>query len=398
MLAGIPIEAVLFALTLLAVAIFHHRTLEVALIGLAAITGWKLAVTGFKGGAGFTGLSHHMAHEWVILANLFLLLISFALLARHFEQSGIPDAIPAILPNGWTGGVALLVLIFLASGVLDNIAAALIGGTIARRVFRDKVHLGYIAAIVAAANGGGAGSVLGDTTTTMMWIAGVSPLVVLEAYLAAAVALLVVAVPAARAQHQFQPISAEPAPGVVIDWARLGVVGLILSTAIATNIASTLYAPQLLEKLPVLGLAVFGAVCVCGVLRRPDWGVLPEAAKGATFLLALVGAASLMPVEQLPKATWVTTLGLGFLSAVFDNIPLTALALKQGGYDWGFLAYAVGFGGSMMWFGSSAGVAIAGLFPQARSVSGWLRAGWFVPIGYVAGFAALLAVLGWHPN
>ena len=30
-----------------------------------------------------------------------------------------------------------------------------------------------------------------------------------------------------------------------------------------------------------------------------------------------------------------------------------ALALKQGGYDWGVLAYAVGFGGSMIWFGSS---------------------------------------------
>ena len=43
---------------------------------------------------------------------------------------------------------------------------------------------------------------------------------------------------------------------------------------------------------------------------------------------------------------------------MFDNIPLTALALKQGGYDWGFLAYAVGFGGSMIWFGSSAGVAL----------------------------------------
>jgi len=58
-----------------------------------------------------------------------------------------------------------------------------------------------------------------------------------------------------------------------------------------------------------------------------------------------------MPVEALPAAsTWVA-LGLGFVSAVFDNIPLTALALQQGGYDWGFLAYAVGFGGSMIWFG-----------------------------------------------
>ena len=40
----------------------------------------------------------------------------------------------------------------------------------------------------------------------------------------------------------------------------------------------------------------------------------------------------------------------------------------QGGYDWGVLAYAVGFGGSMIWFGSSAGVAITNLFPEGRSV------------------------------
>ena len=75
-----------------------------------------------------------------------------------------------------------------------------------------------------------------------------------------------------------------------------------------------------------------------------------------------------MPVEKLPAASWQTALGLGFVSAVFDNIPLTALALKQGGYDWGFLAYAVGFGGSMIWFGSSAGVALANMYPEAKSV------------------------------
>ena len=71
----------------------------------------------------------------------------------------------------------------------------------------------------------------------------------------------------------------------------------------------------------------------------------------------------MMPVEKLPLASWQTALGLGFVSAVFDNIPLTALALRQGGYDWGFLAYAVGFGGSMIWFGSSAGVALANMYP-----------------------------------
>ena len=102
--------------------------------------------------------------------------------------------------------------------------------------------------------------------------------------------------------------------------------------------------------------------------KRPDWEVMPETFKGTIFLLALVTCASLMPVEKLPAASWQTALGLGFVSAVFDNIPLTALALKQGGYDWGFLAYAVGFGGSMIWFGSSAGVALANMYPEAKSV------------------------------
>ena len=101
-------------------------------------------------------------------------------------------------------------------------------------------------------------------------------------------------------------------------------------------------------------------------MRRPDWGLLPEAFKGSIFLLALVTCASLMPVEKLPPASWQTTFGLGFISAVFDNIPLTALALKQGGYDWGMLAYAVGFGGSMIWFGSSAGVAISNMYPRGE--------------------------------
>ena len=58
---------------------------------------------------------------------------------------------------------------------------------------------------------------------------------------------------------------------------------------------------------------------------------------------------------------------------------------------------STGFGGSMIWFGSSAGVAISNRFPQARSVGAWLRHGWFVALAYVVGYSALLGVLGWRP-
>jgi hypothetical protein len=140
------------------------------------------------------------------------------------------------------------------------------------------------------------------------------------------------------------------------------------------------------------------AVLLSAPLRRPDWEVLPESFKGSIFLLSLVLSATMMPVEKLPAASWQTALGLGFVSSVFDNIPLTALAINQGGYDWALLAYAVGFGGSMIWFGSSAGVALSNMYPEARSVGRWLVHGWHVTIAYVLGFFALLFVLGWHPN
>src|SRR4051794_2772896 len=203
---GVPIDFVLFALTLAGVALFHHHTLQVALVGLAAILIYKLGFVGFKTGPGFRGLALHMAHEWVILTNLFGLLLGFALLSNHFERSKVPDVLPHFLPDDWKGGFLLLVMVFVLSSFLDNIAAALIGGTMARVVFRHKVHIGYLAAVVAASNAGGSGSVVGDTTTTMMWIDGVSPLAVLDAYVAAGVALVVCGIPAAIQQQRYSPI------------------------------------------------------------------------------------------------------------------------------------------------------------------------------------------------
>ena len=370
----------LFALTLVGIARFHKQALQIAIGGLTAVLVCRLLLTDFA-------LGSHLAHEWRILANLAGLLLGFAVLANHFERSNLPETIAQVLPPGRKGAFLLLVMVACLSAVLDNIAAALIGGSTAITLFRRKVHIGYLAAIVAASNAGGAGSVIGDTTTTMMWIEGASPLWVVEAGIGAAVAILFFGFFASKQQHALQPlVRSEHAPPPV-DLGQLTIVGLIIAGAILTNV---------FLDFPAAG--VWGAILVGAFLRRPDWRVLPPASTGTLFLLCLVLTASMMPVESLPEPTAWTTLGLGFVSAFFDNIPLTKLAIDQDGYDWGMLAYAVGYGGSMLWFGSSAGVAISGLFTEAKSTKNWLLNGWHVAVGYVLGFLTMLVVLGWHAH
>jgi Na+/H+ antiporter NhaD/arsenite permease-like protein len=398
MIGPVPVDFILFASVLAGVALLHNHSLKVAVGGAVVIALYKIFFAGFKTGDGVPGFIGHMGHEWVLLANLLCLLVGFALLSNHFERSSVPKVLPHFLPDDWKGGFVLLILVFVLSSFLDNIAAALIGGTVASAVFRKKVHIGYLAGIVAASNAGGSGSVVGDTTTTMLWLAGVSPLAVLDAYVAAGVAVVIVGVVAAKQQQAYSPIIKDAKIAHRIDWARVGIVFWILVVAIVTNVLVNTRFGDLGERFPVLGVAVFAAILIAVPIRKPDWSLVPDAARGAFFLLSLVLCASMMPVDHLPAASWQTALGLGFVSAAFDNIPLTALAIKQGGYDWGMLAYCVGFGGSMIWFGSSAGVALSSQFPEARNAVLWVKQGWHVAVAYVAGFFVMLAITGWAPT
>lgn len=401
-IAGVPLEFVLFALILVGVAVFHKQTFWVAVIGLTVIMSFKLIFDNgfhiFEHFFGFNSFSDQLFNkdisgewmrqgEWGTLLNLLGLLLGFAVLAKVFEESGIPDIVPRYLPKGWMGPFVLLIFICVISSFLDNIAAALIGGTISLVVFKNKVHIGYIAAIVAASNAGGSGSVVGDTTTTMMWIDGVSPVNVLSAFISAIVAVLVVGWVAAHQQNKYQQINKSSEIIVKIKWRKLLVVLLILFGAIISNF---------LYDMPALGVWI--ALTSGMFFTKLPWKEVPGAIKGTVFLLCLVTCASLMPVEKLPDASWITAFILGFVSAVFDNIPLTKICLEQGHYDWGILAYSVGFGGSMIWFGSSAGVAITNKFPEARNVVLWLRKGWHVTLAYIIGFFVLLLVFWNNPG
>jgi Na+/H+ antiporter NhaD/arsenite permease-like protein len=327
-LGHIRVEFILFGITLLGVALFHKHTMYVALTGLTVIMAFKLIFD-----PGFNIFEHFFngaqdEGEWRILLNLLGLLLGFAILAKHFEESKVPDILPEFLPNDWKGGLVLLFLIMVLSSFLDNIAAAMIGGTIALVVYKGKVHPGFLAAIVAASNAGGAGSVIGDTTTTLMWIDGVDPIWIFPAFIASLASFIIFGIVGSIQQDRFQRILKDPETKVTIDKGKLFIVGLILVGAISTNY---------LLDFPAAGVWI--AIFIGTLFRKTPWLELKNSWKGTVFLMSLIICASMMPVEELPPASWQSAFTLGFVSAVFDNIPLTKLCLDQGGYDWGILAY-----------------------------------------------------------
>lgn len=220
-----------------------------------------------------------------------------------------------------------------------------------------------------------------------MWIDGVNPLDVTHAFIASIAAFLIFGFVGAIQQDRYHKIQKNESKHIKIDFGKLLIVLMILVGAILTNFYF---------DLPALGVWI--AILIGNFIRKAPWKEIPNSVQGTIFLMALVTCASMMPVDDLPAASWQTAFSLGFVSAVFDNIPLTKLCLVQGGYDWGVLAYAVGFGGSMIWFGSSAGVALSNMYPEAKSVVKYVKAGWHVTVAYIVGFFVMLGVVGWHPH
>jgi hypothetical protein len=43
-------------------------------------------------------------------------------------------------------------------------------------------------------------------------------------------------------------------------------------------------------------------------------------------------------------------------------------------------------------------VALSNMYPEARSVFAWIRAGWHVALAYVVSYLFMLLVIGWHPH
>jgi len=131
----------------------------------------------------------------------------------------------------------MLVMVFRASSFLDNIAAALIGARWRTPCSGGRCTLAIWRRSSPRQTRAARAAWSATTTTTMMWIDGVDPLDVFEAYVGASVALLICGIPAAMQQQRHSPILSTSPRISTSTGSASGSLFFVLVAAIVTNVS-----------------------------------------------------------------------------------------------------------------------------------------------------------------
>lgn len=329
----------------------------------------------------------------------------------------------------------LALLAFILSPLIDSLTAAIVVVTINQKIVSEEaireepnLHLLYAGVIIIAANAGGAWSPIGAVTTTMLWIANkvsavkVAVALVIPSVLCAAVPVYILS---KRKEMAGSLELMEPSAGdfmaqkelrsklmlVVAGIAFLSVpvlktilhlppyIGMMLALAAVWLVSERVHPSETFEdgqegkKGMMTGKKALSRVEMSSVLFFA----------GVLFAVAALEFTGVLTSMAGFFNTWIgdfsaTAFLMGLISAVMDNVPLTAamIGMYQEPYDaylWHVLAYCVATGGSILVIGSAAGVAVM----EMEEISfGWYfkNITFLAAIGYIAGFAAVCAI-GW---
>lgn len=300
----------------------------------------------------------------------------------------------------WLTGI----LAFFISPVADNLTTALILSTVLFTIDKHKIAFLVPGAIniVVAANAGGAWSPFGDITTLMAWTAGKGEFIDFLYLFPASVLgwlvtafLLSLSVP--TGQPDFDPHT-ETQPmlrkgGMTIVY--LGVLTIVISV-LGHNFFHFPAMWGMMFGLAILKLYSFN------LNRKSTEGfdifVNMKKVENDTLLfffgiLSAVGALHFLGflhyVHTLYGAIGSTAsnIGVGFLSAIVDNVPVMSAILKSSpemGVDqWMLVTMTAGIGGSLISFGSAAGVGVMGRMHGIYTFSSHMRHAWTILVGYV---------------
>jgi len=302
----------------------------------------------------------------------------------------------------WVTGI----LAFFISPIADNLTTALILSTVLITIEKTKKEFLVPGAIniVVAANAGGAWSPFGDITTLMAWTAGkgvftdflyLFPAAIIGYGITAFLLSKIVpnTTPEVDLSNEENPVMAEGAKFVIL----LGIFTIFC----AVMSHQVLHLPAMwgmmfglsllkiydyrLKKRHGIGFGVFQSMSkIENNTLLFFFGIL--AAVGALYFVGWLALAAVVYDPSVLGPTW-SNIGVGFLSAIVDNVPVMSAVLKANpdmGLDqWMLVTLTAGVGGSLISFGSAAGVGVMGKLPGIYTFGAHMRYSWMILIGYI---------------
>ncbi len=298
-------------------------------------------------------------------------------------------------------------LAFFISPVADNLTTALILSTVLitiEKTRKDFLVPGAIN-IVVAANAGGAWSPFGDITTLMAWTAGKGHFVdFIYLFPSAFLGFFVTSFLLSKFVPNIVPvfdISKEEVPKMA-EGAKVVMLLGVLTIACAVLSHQVLHLPAMwgmMFGLALLKVYSYGLNKKYGVdhfnifhsMAKIEnntlmffFGIL--AAVGVLYFVGWLGLAAVVYQPDVLGPTWAN-IGVGFLSAIVDNVPVMSAILKanpeMGVDQWMLVTMTAGVGGSLISFGSAAGVGVMGKMHGIYTFSSHMKFAWTILVGYI---------------
>lgn len=305
-------------------------------------------------------------------------------------------------------------LAFFISPIADNLTTALILSTVLITI--DKENKNFLVPgainIVVAANAGGAWSPFGDITTLMVWVDGKGSFSeFLFLFPAAVLGWFVTAFLLSRFVPKGKPPFLQGEKEIHIAPGGKMIIGLF-----ALTIASAVISHQVLH-LPAMWGMMFGLAILklyiykmSREIRYDSDGIICPTVNVFSFIskiendtllfffgiLAAVGGLHFLGFLEYFTALYTqfgattVNIGVGFISAIVDNVPVMSAVLKSNpdmGADaqaqWMLVTMTAGVGGSLISFGSAAGVGVMGKLHGIYTFSSHMKLAWTVLVGYI---------------
>lgn len=357
-------------------------------------------------------LVHVQAQHLILeIAEIFFFLFVAMTYIESLLHMGVFDRLKYnLISKGYTYRKLFWVTGFLAffiSPVADNLTTALILSTVLITIEKSRKDFLVPGAIniVVAANAGGAWSPFGDITTLMSWAAGkgqfsdflyLFPAAVLGYFVTAFLLSRFVpkVVPAFDSSKEKQPKMAEGAK-VVMVLGVLTIVCAVLSHQI-------LHLPAMWGMMFGLSLLKVYAYGLGKKYGKDHFNIFHSMAKienntlmfffgilaavGALYFIGWLALASVVYDPSVLGPTW-SNIGVGFLSAIVDNVPVMSAILKanpdMGVDQWMLVTMTAGIGGSLISFGSAAGVGVMGKMHGIYTFGSHMKYSWTILLGYI---------------